>query len=264
MDEIQTGEFWNQNAPTWTSLARSGFDIYRDHFNTPAFFKILPEVKSLYGVDIGCGEGYNTRLLVKHGARMKAIDIAEHFIQKANEEEDEHPLGIEYAVANASQLPFADNEFDFATSFMCLMDLPDPSPAIKEAFRILKPGGFFQFSITHPCFTTPHRKNLRNLITHKTYALEVGGYFNNANGRIDEWIFTATPDGLRNKFRKFKTPFFNRTLTQWFDSILAAGFIIEKINEPFADNETISKYPALQDTQLVAYFLHIRCRKIIS
>jgi len=195
---------------------------------------------------------------------MKAIDIAENFIEKAIEEEVEDPLGIEYAVASASQLPFADTEFDFVTSFMCLMDLPDPNPALKEAFRILKPGGFFQFSITHPCFTTPHRRNLRNLITHKTYALEVGGYFNNANGRIDEWIFTSTPDGLRNKFRKFKTPFFNRTLTQWFDTILNAGFIVEKINEPFADDETIEKYPALQDTQIAAYFLHIRCRKIIS
>jgi len=264
MNEQEAGEYWNQNAIAWSTLARSGFDMYRDHFNTPAFFDLLPTVKNLYGLDIGCGEGHNTRLLAKQGARMKAIDIAENFVQMANEEEREHPLGIAYTVAPASQLPFPDNEFDFATSFMCLMDIPDPGPALKEAHRILKPGGFFQFSITHPCFTTPHRKNLRNLITHKTYALEVGGYFNDANGRIDQWIFTATPDGLRNKLRKFKTPFFNRTLTQWFDAILDAGFKIEKINEPFASDETVKKFPALQDTQLVAYFLHVRCRKIIA
>jgi trans-aconitate methyltransferase len=40
-----------------------GHDIYRDHLNTPAFFAMLPDVEGLAGLDIGCGEGHNTRLL---------------------------------------------------------------------------------------------------------------------------------------------------------------------------------------------------------
>ena len=44
-------------------LARAGYDVYRDHLNTPAFFQMLPDVTNLRGLELGCGEGYNTRLL---------------------------------------------------------------------------------------------------------------------------------------------------------------------------------------------------------
>jgi len=261
MNYKEAGQYWNENAIAWTILARAGFDIYRDYLNTPAFFDILPNIRNLFGLDIGCGEGYNTRLLAQKGARLKAIDISENFIRKAREAESDSPLNIDYLVASATELPFEDEQFDFATSFMCLMDLPKPDSALQEIYRVLKPTGFLQFSITHPCFTTPHRKNLRDS-NHNTYAIEVGNYFKNLEGKIDEWIFGATPDHLKNKFAKFKTPIFNRTLTQWFTDILNAGFVIEQINEPYANKEALEKCPALQDTLIVAYFLHIRCRKL--
>ena len=43
MDHAEVGRFWNENADTWTRLARAGFDVYRDHLNTPAFFGMLPD-----------------------------------------------------------------------------------------------------------------------------------------------------------------------------------------------------------------------------
>ncbi|MBV6438938.1 MAG: hypothetical protein EPGJADBJ_00566 [Saprospiraceae bacterium] len=57
MTHRQAAQFWNENAEAWTILARAGYDIYRDHLNTPAFFDILPDVEGLSGLDIGCGEG---------------------------------------------------------------------------------------------------------------------------------------------------------------------------------------------------------------
>jgi ubiquinone/menaquinone biosynthesis C-methylase UbiE len=260
MDHKEAGQYWNNSAETWTLLARAGFDIYRDHLNTPAFFSILPEVKNLYGLDIGCGEGYNTRLLARQGAKMEAIDISEVFIQKAIEDEAKSPLGIRYQVASAVDLPFENGLFNFATAFMSLQDVPETEQAIKEAFRILKPKGFLQFSITHPCFMTPHRKNLRDA-NGKTYAIEVGRYFENLNGPVDEWLFTGAPLNLKLSLPKFKIPQFTRTLSQWFNTLIETGFLIEKINEPYPNEETIKKVPKLQDAQQVAYFLHIRCRK---
>ena len=38
---------------------------------------MLPDVRGLAGLDIGCGEGHNTRLLAGRGARLTAIDISE-------------------------------------------------------------------------------------------------------------------------------------------------------------------------------------------
>ncbi len=260
MNENEAGQYWNENATAWTAIARAGFDVYRDQLNTPAFFGILPSVKDLSGIDIGCGEGYNTRLLAQQAATLKAIDISANFIEKAKEMERAGGLGIEYLVATATQLPFENECFDFATSFMCLMDIPNPEMALQEAYRVLKPGGFLQFSITHPCFTTPHRKNLRGW-DGRTYAIEVGNYFENLDGKIEEWIFGAAPANIKKMFPKFKTPIFNKTLSEWFNAILGAGFNIEQVSEPHPDDETISRFPFLQDAGVVAYFLHIRCRK---
>src|SRR5947209_19525730 len=80
MDHNEAGRYWNESAESWTKLARAGYDVYRDHLNTPVFFAMLPDVKGLAGLDIGCGEGHNTRLLAQRGGRVKAIDIAEVFI----------------------------------------------------------------------------------------------------------------------------------------------------------------------------------------
>ncbi len=263
MNDQEAGRYWNENAQAWTEIARAGFDIYRDFLNTPAFFDLLPEVDGLSGIDIGCGEGYNTRLLAQRGARVKAVDISERFVERAKETQKDSPLDIEYLVASATELPFENEAFDFATSFMCLMDIPNLEKALQEAYRVLRPGGFLQFSISHPCFTTPHRKNLRRFYG-KTYAIEIGGYFEKLDGKIAEWIFGEAPAELKNKFAKFKIPIFNRTLAEWFNAILDTGFIIERINEPYPDSETVNKQPSLQDTQIVAYFLHIRCRKPIA
>lgn len=124
MNHEEVGHYWNGNAPTWTLLSRAGYDIYRDHLNTPAFFEILPDIKGLNGLDIGCGEGSNTRLLAQRGAKISAIDIPEEFIRQAQHTEANTPLPIHYQVASAVALPFADRTFDFATAFMSLMDIP--------------------------------------------------------------------------------------------------------------------------------------------
>jgi hypothetical protein len=57
LNHEDVGRFWEGNAEAWTTLARAGYDVYRDGFNTPAFFAMLPDVEELASLDIGCGEG---------------------------------------------------------------------------------------------------------------------------------------------------------------------------------------------------------------
>lgn len=260
MDHNEAGRYWNESAESWTKLARAGYDLYRDHLNTPAFFAMLPDVSELLGLDIGCGEGHNTRLLAQRGARMSAIDIADVFIAHAQDSEREKPLGIDYRVASAVELPFTDGSFDFATAFMSLMDVPETRPALAEAYRVLKPGGFLQFSIAHPCFDTPHRRNLRDE-NHRTYAIEVGKYFQGSAGEIEEWLFKAAPAGVKQGMRKFTIPRFRRTLSEWLNLLIESGFQLEQVAEPQPSDETVRSYPGLQDAQVVSYFMHLRVRR---
>jgi len=193
-------------------------------------------------------------------ARMTAVDISEIFIQHAQQSEEEEPLGIDYRVASAVELPFADARFDFAVGFMSFMDIPETGRVLGEAYRVLKPGGFLQFSIEHPCFTTPHRRNLRDH-DGRTYAIEVGDYFRNLRGEIAEWIFSATPPELCKELRRFKVPRFTQTVSQWLNLLLDTGFILERMAEPRPGEATVLANPRLQCAQVVAYFVHIRARK---
>lgn len=260
MNHEEAGRLWEGNADAWTRLARAGYDVYRDHLNTPAFFELLPDVAGLSGLDIGCGEGHNTRLLAKQGARVTAIDIAETFIAHARRAEADDPLGIDYRVASAVELPFADGTFDFATGFMSFMDVPETGRVVAEACRVLKPGGFLQFSICHPCFDTPHRRNLRDA-GGRTYAIEVGDYFRNLQGEIDEWLFHAAPPEAKAGLAKFRVPRFTRTIGQWLNLLIDAGLRVERLAEPRPSDEAVLNHPGLQDAQVVSYFLHIRARK---
>ena len=263
MDHIEVGRHWNSNADVWTKLARAGYDVYRDYLNTPASFDMLPEVEGLCGLDIGCGEGHNTRLLTKRCDRLSAIDISEVFISHAKQKEVEQPLGIDYQVASAVELPFDSKTFDFATSFMCFMDIPETDLALAEAHRVLKAGAFLQFSIMHPCFDTPHRRLLRNE-QGLAYALEVGDYFHNLDGRVEEWLFGAAPAEVKENLPKFKMPHYTRTLSQWFNLIVDTGFVLERVGEPRPSDETVRKCHHMQDAQVVAYYLHLRVRKPID
>lgn len=260
MKSDEVGRYWEGNAETWTRQSRAGFDVYRDLLNTPAFLDILPKVTGLTGLDLGCGEGSNTRLLAARGAKMTAIDIAPTFIAHALEIEKKDPSGIDFQVADGSALPFADCAFDFATAFMSLMDMADQAAALREVERVLRPGGFFQFSILHPCFITPNHRTLRDddgRVTGK----EVRDYFVPTDGAVETWWFSALPENERHKVPPFKVPRFHRTLGEWVDMICSADLRIEKFAEPVANEELARSEPAISDNRAYPSFLHIRVRK---
>jgi ubiquinone/menaquinone biosynthesis C-methylase UbiE len=260
MDHREVGRYWESNARAWTLLSRQGWDVYRDAVNTPAFLRMLPDVTAKKGLDIGCGDGHNTRLIAGRGARMFAVDIAPSFLRYAAEAETKQGGAIRYVNASALQLPFASDQFDFAVAVMSLMDMPDQGKVLEEIHRVLRGGGFLQFSITHPSFSPPYRRLLR-APEGEAYAVEVGRYFDRVNDRVDRWLFSAAPQNVKAGLKPFEIPFFHRTLSDWFNAVLRAGFQLEEVSEPRADDETARAVPAVQDTQVVAYFLHVRCRK---
>lgn len=260
MDHEEVGRYWDENAEVWTELVRAGYDHYRDGLNTPAFLGMLPDVNGLSGLDVGCGEGHNTRLLAERGARMTGIDVSKNFIRYARDAEKEQPLGIRYETASAVDLPFTEASFDFTVAFMSLMDMPETERVLAEVFRVLRPGGFFQFSIEHPCFNPPRRKTLRDE-SGRAYAREVGEYFRRIEGEPDEWIFSAAPPEVRKGLSPFRVPRFTRTLSEWLNRLIEAGFVLEHFGEPYPTDEVVRERPKLQSAQVVAFFLHVRARK---
>lgn len=119
----------------------------------PAIFKILGNIRNKIILEIGCGNGYFSRLLAKKGARVMAIDISKKLLDFAIIKEKEKSLNINYFVRDAAKLyGIKSKYFDIAIANMSLMDIADARNTIKEVSRVLKQKGHFVFSITHPVF----------------------------------------------------------------------------------------------------------------
>jgi ubiquinone/menaquinone biosynthesis C-methylase UbiE len=191
-------EIWDANAPAWTELSRAGYDVYRDLVNTPAFLSMLPDVGGRVGLDIGCGEGHNTALVAGRGAKVVGLDISPRFARAAAERRSAGTGQVEVLLADGLRLPFADETFDFAVAFMSLMDMPAPAQALGEAARVLRPAAFFQFSIGHPCSTTPFRRWVHNDDGDRV-ALATGGYFDQSP-YVERWIFGTAPAEARSRW----------------------------------------------------------------
>ena len=153
MPENEVRNEWDNSSKAWADFVRTGKDHDRDALNNPATFKLIGSIEGLTVLDLCCGEGHNTRILAKKGAKVTGIDFSPRQIELAKQEEKKEKLSIKYLVmdaANLTELP--DSYFDLVTCFMALQDIENYRKAVSETSRVLKPNGRFIFSIPHPCF----------------------------------------------------------------------------------------------------------------
>lgn len=242
IDEGEVAAAWDQNADRWTSDVRDGFDLYRELYTLPAFLSFMPEIAGLRVIDLGCGEGSNTRRFAGLGGQLTGVDLSPAMIAFAQEEERRRPLGVHYEIRSFSDLKgFDANSFDAALSTMALMDGPDFPAAVREAHRLLIPGGFLCFSILHPCFITPDVSWVRS--QDGGYAgLQVGRYFD-PTSFIENWIFSKRPRA--EAVEPFAIPRFPRTLSDYINPLCATGFRISAVEEPRPDEDTSREHPWL-------------------
>ena len=266
MNNQKIASFWDENAPDWIEAVRAGWDVYRELVNNPAFFETLGDIAGMKILDVGCGEGYNTRKFADLGAELIGMDVSRLMIAAARDHETEEPRGIEYHQTPASDLSvFDDESFDGVVSTMTLMDLDDYAESIREISRVLKPGGLFQFSVTHPCTMTRMWRWMYDDDDDEKNGVVVGDYFslssNRRGGDVDEWYFGGAPRDVRRTARPFRIPRFFRTLSDYFNTLIDAGFQVEKLVEPHATEQGTAKHPNIADTRIIPYFLIFRCRK---
>ncbi|KAF4407268.1 MULTISPECIES: class I SAM-dependent methyltransferase [Streptomyces] len=98
-------------------------------------------------LEIGAGAAQCSRWLAARGARPVALDLSHRQLQHALRIGAGFPL----VQADAGALPFPDGAFDLACSaYGALPFVADPVRVLREVRRVLRPGGRFVFSVTHP------------------------------------------------------------------------------------------------------------------
>lgn len=261
--DIGVAERWDANADQWTEDVRAGFDVFRDVFTWPAFERFLGDVVGLDVIDLGCGEGTNTRRLARAGARMTGIDLSKKLIAHARVAEKSEPLGIAYHVGSYSEhSAFPEASFDRAISTLALMDGADLPGAMRETHRLLRPGGVVAFSILHPCHITPGLR-WETDGEGRTTGLVVDRY-HDRTAFTEHWRFGArpTPTQEEEEVEPFAVPRFPRTLADVLNAVTDAGLVIERTEEPLPDDETIAQRPRFARWRdLAAFLLMVRARR---
>jgi hypothetical protein len=94
-----------------------------------------------------------------------------------------------------------------------------------------------------------------------TRAIEVGGYFDTTEGRIETFWMTNAPKEERDRVEPFRIPRFHRTLSGWVELIVDADLVIERFGEPRDSMEVAKTEPALEDSLVAPPFSRIRAVK---
>lgn len=94
------------------------------------------------------GSGVLTRALAPRlmpGSRFTVTDLNQPMLDRARARQDEDPR-LEWQAADALDLPFADDSFDVVALQFGIMFFPDRIAGLKEACRVLRPGGLLLFN----------------------------------------------------------------------------------------------------------------------
>lgn len=147
MSKSKTADIYNKYAKKWTEVIRSGTAIFHVYLEKPAMNKKLPDLKNKTVLCVGCGSGEEVEHLYSLGAKkVIGIDISEKLIDIAKKTYPD----FEFFVIDVSDLTFDDNSFDFVYSSLTMHYIDDWSSALRSINKVLKTGGKFLFSITHP------------------------------------------------------------------------------------------------------------------
>jgi ubiquinone/menaquinone biosynthesis C-methylase UbiE len=218
-------ELWEREARAWAAWAREpGHDSY--WLCSPIFFQLVPP-PGRRTLDLGCGEGRVARDLAAHGHSVVGIDASQTLAGLAREAD---PAG-EYLLGDAAALPFADTSFDLVVAYNSLMDVDDMAGAVREAGRVLEPGGRFCIAIVHPL---AYVGRFESRDAHASFVF-AAPYFERR-----ETHDTFERAGLEMTFHSHVRP-----LEDYARALEDAGFLLEALREPAdpADDERWRRLP---------------------
>lgn len=92
-------------------------------------------------LDVAAGNGNASLALARRFCDVVSTDYVQPLLDKGRARAEAEDLEIEFQIADAQNLPFADNEFDGVVSTFGVMFAPDQPKSASELIRVCKPGG---------------------------------------------------------------------------------------------------------------------------
>lgn len=178
--------------------------------------RLLGDVSGKRILEVGCGAGQCGRWLRAEGVReVVGFDLARRQLQHSRRIDEQSGHRLPAVQADAQRMPFATGAFDVVFSaFGAFPFVPAAETALAEAGRVLRPGGRFVFSVTHPirwCF--PDDPSKRGMTVKQSY--------------FDRRAYVEEDDAGRAVYVEH-----HHTVGDWLRGIVAAGLLLQDMVEP--------------------------------
>jgi len=236
-DEInrRAVDIWEKNAAFWDDRFGEG-NQFQNLLIGPATGRLLDIRPGEIVLDAACGNGHYSRRLAEAGAKVIAFDASPTFIERARIRSVGYEDQIEYHIIDATDqdqlMALGENRFDAGVCTMALMDIGDIAPLFKALNHILKPGGRFIFSVTHPCFNT---SGTEKVIEESD---QEGELVTSHSIKVFRYKSLGVAKGLGIIGQPQPQYYFNRSISEMFSICFKAGFIVDGLEEPTFQSDT--------------------------
>jgi SAM-dependent methyltransferase len=179
---------------------------------------MLPtDMTDLDAIELGCGTAYVSAWMARRGATVTGIDNSEAQLATARRLAAEHGIDLTLIHGNAETVPAPHGSFDFAINEYGAAIWCDPEVWLREAHRLLRPGGRLVFLANHPMAMSCAPESGANLIDRLARP-----YF--GMHTLDWRDAEVDPGGV-----DFCLP-----LSDWVALFRRIGFVVEDLREPRA------------------------------
>jgi SAM-dependent methyltransferase len=209
----------------------------------PAMRALLPDVRGLSVVDLGCGFGWFCRWAREQGAaKILGMDVSEKMLARARQASGGV---ISYERADLEQVALPIGAFDLAYSSLAFHYVENLERLLAQTRRSLKPGGRLVFSIEHPIYMTPSNPGWAVSDSGvKTWPID--GYLREGP-RTTNWL----AEGVVKH---------HRTLGTTLNTVIRSGFIIDHVEEFRPTPQQLAERPELSDELERPMFLLVGAR----
>ncbi len=226
---------WDAKASFWDALHGYDGNLFHKTLVGPSAERLLGIKPGERVLDVACGNGQMARRLTELGAQVVATDFSAALIEKAKARTPDST--IDYRVVDATDevalLALGVSSFDAAVCNMALQDIADIDPLFRAVKRLLRPGGRFVFTTTHPCF------NLDSTIFGQERFEVDGKLVYQLSLKQVEYLVPSTREGAGAPNEPNPHLYFNRPMHVLLNAAFAAGFTLDGMEEPAFPDGTV-------------------------
>ena len=206
-----TRELYDQNANNWVRNEPSSLS---DYTGRKRVLELCEPVAGKRILDLGCGEGYCSRILRRRGAQVLGVDISDQMIEQAIKAEKVEELGIDYAVHDAAQMRLGESQFDLVVAVFLFnyLNVDQMRKTMSNVHSTLRSGGQFVFAVPHPSFPF-----MRQPAAPFYFDIGKAGYFSSRNSLFPGQIWKRDGTAL-------DVQLVHKTLEDYFEALKQAGF----------------------------------------